>query len=103
MPHGRHARPEPELLPCYRPLIGGVRHRTQYRVRPPAGEYVKTLCEALHRVPAKDRRNQPHIYECHVCDEIAETNANDLTTESCIAKSNSSTPCPRRSPTRSPS
>ncbi|WP_158889131.1 hypothetical protein [Amycolatopsis anabasis] len=68
---GRHGLKLPR---CYRPVVGGVRHRTRYRARPPSGELVTTLCGVLHKVSARGRK-LPCVYACHACDEIAETEA----------------------------
>ncbi|WP_158891869.1 helix-turn-helix domain-containing protein [Amycolatopsis anabasis] len=69
-PHGRHALRLPD---CYRPVIGGVRHRTEFRARPPAGEWVTALCGLLYQVTARPAADP--IYECHACDEEAEEQA----------------------------
>ncbi|GAA1967560.1 hypothetical protein [Amycolatopsis minnesotensis] len=55
----------------YRPVIGGLRHRTRLDERPPDRTSLKTLCEMrwqAHRGP-----RSPAVGDCEACEEIAET------------------------------
>ncbi|WP_246258037.1 helix-turn-helix domain-containing protein [Amycolatopsis anabasis] len=69
-PGGRHALRLPE---CYRPVVGGVRHRTKFRAPPPPGEWVTALCGLLYQVGSRPAPEP--IYDCHSCDDEAEGQA----------------------------
>ncbi|WP_020667586.1 hypothetical protein [Amycolatopsis nigrescens] len=57
---------EPDL---YRPVVGGVRHRTEGQGRPAAGSTVELLCGARYQVSS--RTYTTHVYhDCPACDEI---------------------------------
>ncbi len=52
----------------YRPVIGGVWHRTFWGVQPPDGTYVDLLCGGSYRVSS--RKKTCAIYVCHACEAV---------------------------------
>ncbi|WP_158889941.1 helix-turn-helix domain-containing protein [Amycolatopsis anabasis] len=55
---------------AYRPVLGGLRHRTLWRTRPPDGMFVRLLCGGTYQVSSK--RKSVMIYECHACEAVYE-------------------------------
>lgn len=57
-----------DALPGYKPVIGGLRHLTDRRGTPAAGEIVELFCGAFYQVPRRSR--SPHIYDCSACGAV---------------------------------
>ncbi|SFA97848.1 hypothetical protein SAMN05216266_10346 [Amycolatopsis marina] len=62
------SRSADDLKAGYRPVVGGVRHRTCRSMDPPPGSVVGMLCGLIHEVGS--RRKSPHVYDCSACEEV---------------------------------
>ena len=54
------------FLPSYRPVFGGVRHRTRRLRKPRIGTVVQMLCGASYVVGQEHRK--PQATDCNVCE-----------------------------------
>lgn len=59
--------PDLDIVPGWRPVVGGVRHIDGTAHEPTSGSTAEMLCGRLFTLPRRRQRTSPLLFDCSAC------------------------------------